>query len=180
MGGKKVYVKTEDEERLMTIIKRSIKDGIVEKEMSYKRFKHFYRDDDYMYKYLKKQYYAHNKDRFAQASIYIITDGRLFNTYPVSLALLILHTLRVVKEMNDDKFAKKQLSSIISDLNRLSGMRYCGKLNTEINLLKGNRDFITSTLLEYYGDKFTKDTIDCTINLLETIGDKNIESDLPL
>ena len=179
MAGKKVYVKTEDEERLMTIIKRSIKDGIVAKEMSYKRFKRFYRDDDYMHRFMKAQYYGYNKNRFANASILMIADGRLFITYPVSSALLILHTLRVVKEMNDDKFAKRHLSSIISYLNRLSGMRYCGKLDTEIKLLKGNRDFITSTLLEYYGDKFTKDTIDCTINLLENIGDKNI-SDLPL
>lgn len=179
MARKKVYVKTEDEERLMTIIKRSIKDGVVAKEMSYQRFKRFYRNDDYMHKYMKAQYYGYNKDRFASASIYMITDGRLFNTYPVSSALLILHTLRVVKEMNDDKFAKKHFSSIISYLNRLSGMSYCGKLDTEIKLLKSNRDFITSTLLEYYGDKFTKDTIDCTINLLENIGDKNI-SDLPL
>ncbi len=179
MAKKNEYVKTELEDRLITILKRTIKDGVAAEEISYKKFKRFYKDDEYLFKSLKRNY-GTTPARFANLIIMLVADGRLFCQSHTSIVLRLMHYLRVIKEVNDEKFAKSHFGQIQTYLICLSRMSCCGNLSHEKALLKGNSEFLTSVLQEFYGDKYSKNSINCIMELLDIIGSKNVAQDLPL
>ena len=179
MAKKNEYVKTELEDRLITILKRTIKDGVAAKEISYKRFKRFYKDDEYLFKSIKRNY-GTTPTRFANLIIMLVVDGRLFCQSHTSIVLRLMHYLRVIKEVNDEKFTKSHFGQIQCYLTYLSRMSCCGDLSHEKILLKGNSEFITSVLQEFYGDKYSKNSINCIMDLLDIIGSKNVAQELPL
>jgi hypothetical protein len=179
MAKKIEHEKTELEDKLITILKRTIKDGVAAKEMSYKKFKSFYKDNDYLYQYIRRNY-GTTPTRFANFIIVLVADGRLFYKSPTSIVLRLMHYLRVIKEVNDEKFTNSHYRQIQCYLTCLSRIRCCGDLNNEKALLKANSDFISSTIQEFYGDKYSKDSINCIMDLLDIIGSKNIAQELPL
>lgn len=179
MAKKNEYVKTELEDRLITILKRTVKDGVAAKEMTYKKFKSYYRNDEYLYRYIKRNY-GTTPTRFAGFIIMLVADGRLFRKSPTSIVLRLMHYLRVIKEVNDEKFTNNHYKQIQCYLTCLSRIRYCGDLNSEKALLRANSDFISSAIQEFYGDKCSKDSINCIMDLLDIIENKNIAQELPL
>ena len=179
MAKKNEYVKTELEDRLITILKRTIKDGVAAKEISYRRFKRIYKDDEYLFQYIKRNH-GTTAARFANLIIELVVDGRLYCQSPTSIVLKLMHYFRVIKEVNDEKFANSHYRQIQCYLTCLSRIRYCGDLNIEKALLRANSDFISSAIKEFYGDKCSKDSINCIMDLLDIIGNKNIAQELPL
>lgn len=179
MAKKIEHEKTELEDKLITILKRTIKDGVAAKEISYKRFKRFYKDDEYLFKSIKRNYRT-TPTRFANLIIMLVADGRLFCQNHTSIVLRLMHYLRVIKEVNDKKFANSHYRQIQCYLTCLSRIRCCGDLNNEKALLRANSDFISSAIQEFYGDKYSKDSINCIMDLLDIIGSKNVAQELPL
>lgn len=179
MAKKIEHEKTELEDRLITILKRTVKDGVAAKEMTYKKFKSYYRNNEYLYRYIRRNY-GTTPTRFANFIIMLIADGRLYSKIPKSIVLSLIHYLRVIKEVNDKKFTNSHYRQIQCYLTCLSRMRYCGDLNSEKALLKANSDFISSAIQEFYGDKYSKDSINYIIELLDIVGSNDIAQELPL